>query len=141
MVATSDNRAYNKITKNIVALFNETTYKGHNVNGMLTLSENIADLGGLTISLDALQEVIKEKRLSDKEKKQEYIDFFTSYAVSWRIKEKREASLQGLILDRHAPAPMRVNLVVSQLQEWYDAFDIKDDNELYIPPEKRITIF
>lgn len=138
---STDTRAYNKITKNIVALFNETTYKGHNVNGMLTLSENIADLGGLTISLDALQTVLKEKHLSEKEKKQEYIDFFTSYAVSWRIKEKKEASLQGLILDRHAPAPMRVNLVVSQLQEWYDAFDIKDDDELYIPPEKRITIF
>jgi predicted metalloendopeptidase len=136
-----DNRAYNKKTKNIITLFNETTYKGHPINGILTLSENIADLGGLTVALEALHTTIRKKNLSEEEKKQEYIDFFTSYAVSWRIKEKREASLQGLIVDRHAPAPMRVNLVVSQLQEWYDAFDIKENDDLYIQPEKRVTIF
>lgn len=139
----ADNRAYNKITKNIVTLFNETPYKGHVVNGTLTLSENIADLGGLTVAMEALQDAMNRngRRMSEEEKKQEYIDFFTSYAVSWRIKEKREASLQGLIVDRHAPPQMRVNLVVSQLQEWYIAFDVKEGDELYVPPEQRISIF
>jgi predicted metalloendopeptidase len=119
----SDNRAYNKITRNLVELFNTTTYQGHPVNGTLTLSENIADLGGVAMSLSALEEQIKHK--SPEEKKQDYIDFFTAYAVSWRIKEKRAASLQGLMMDRHAPAALRVNLVVAQFQQWYDAFDVK----------------
>jgi len=43
--------------------------------------------------------------------------------------------------DRHAPAFLRVNLVVSQMQEWYDAFDIKEDCPMYIRPENRISIF
>ena len=135
----NDNRAYNKITRSLVELFNSTKYQGHPVNGTLTLSENIADLGGVAISLAALEEQIKS--MKPEEKKQQYIDFFTSYAVSWRIKEKRAASLQGLMMDRHAPAPLRVNLVVAQFQQWYDVFDIKDTDELFIPLEQRITIF
>ena len=44
-------------------------------------------------------------------------------------------------MDRHAPAFLRVNLIVSQFQEWYDAFDIKESDPMYIAPEKRIRIF
>jgi putative endopeptidase len=79
--------------------------------------------------------------MSKEEKKQQYIDFFTSYAVSWRIKEKKAKSLQGLIMDHHAPAPLRVNLIVSQFQQWYDAFGVTENDLLYIPPEERISIF
>jgi predicted metalloendopeptidase len=43
--------------------------------------------------------------------------------------------------DRHAPAFLRVNLVVAQIQEWYDAFEIGKESPMYIPPEYRITIF
>jgi predicted metalloendopeptidase len=111
------------------------------VNGSLTLSENIADLGGLAIALEALNNILIRKRASLVEKKRQYREFFISYAVSWRIKEKKAASLQGLILDRHAPALLRVNLVVSQFQEWYDVFEVTDTNKLYIPPENRIQIF
>ena len=135
----SDNRAYNQITKSLVTLFSKTKYKGHAVSGTLTLSENIADLGGLAIALLALEKVIT--KLSEEEKKQQYIDFFTSYAVSWRIKEKQAASLQGLIMDRHAPAQLRVNLVVAQFEQWYKAFDVKEDDDLYIPLQERIDIF
>ena len=135
----SDNRAYNQITKSLVTLFSKMKYKGHAVSGTLTLSENIADLGGLAIALLALEKVIT--KLSEEEKKQQYIDFFTSYAVSWRIKEKQAASLQGLIMDRHAPAQLRVNLVVAQFEQWYKAFDVKEDDDLYIPLQERIDIF
>jgi len=135
----SDNRAYNQITKSLITLFSKTKYKGHAVSGTLTLSENIADLGGVAISLIAMEKVID--KMSEEEKKQQYIDFFTSYAVSWRIKEKEAASLQGLIMDRHAPAPLRVNLVVAQFEQWYKAFDVKEGDDLYIPLQERIDIF
>ena len=61
--------------------------------------------------------------------------------MSWRVKEKPAKVLQSLFLDHHSPASLRVNLIVSQFQEWYDAFDIQSENTLYIPPENRIKIF
>ena len=135
----SDNRAYNTATRSLIELFTKSKYKGHSVNGILTLSENIADLGGISVALAALK--TEMEGADDKEKKQQYVDFFTSYAVSWRIKEKNAASLQGLVMDLHAPAPLRVNLVVSQIDEWYSAFDVKEADDLFVAPDKRIRIF
>ena len=136
----ADIRAYAKKAEDLVALFNKQRIFEYHVNGSLTLSENIADLGGLAIALDALR-VRLEKGSSELEKKNAYKEFFTAYAISWRIKEKRTKILQGLFVDRHAPAFLRVNLIVAQFQEWYDAFDIKESDPMYIEPEKRIRIF
>ena len=137
----ADIRAYTKKAEDLVALFDKQKIFGYHVNGASTLSENIADLGGLAIALDALRVCLEKERLTDLEKKNAYKQFFTAYAISWRIKEKRAKILQGLFVDRHAPAFLRVNLIVSQFQEWYDAFDIKDSDPMFIEPEKRIRIF
>lgn len=137
----SDNREYNRRSRDIIALYNQAKVLGHPVSGKLTLNENISDLGGLAIALDALRLELDQRNASSKERKEAYQNFFISYAVSWRIKEKPEKMLQGLFLDRHAPAPLRVNLVVSQFDEWYEAFDIQPGDELYIPPNERIRIF
>jgi putative endopeptidase len=137
----SDNREYNKRTKAIIALYNQAKVLGHPVSGKLTLNENISDLGGLAIALDALRIELDQIHATPKQRKDAYQHFFISYAVSWRIKEKPEKVLQGLFLDKHAPAPLRVNLVVSQFDEWYEAFDIELSDDLYIPPNKRIRIF
>jgi len=136
-----DNREYNKRIKALIHLYNQTKVLGHPVNGALTLNENISDLGGLAIALDALDLEIKKRKLTLEQKKEAYRNFFISYAVSWRIKEKPAKIIQGLFMDRHAPAQLRVNLIVSQFQEWYDAFDIEVKDTLYIPPEERIQIF
>jgi len=137
----NDNIEYKKRTTALVELFNNSKVLGHSVNGILTLNENISDLGGLAIALDALKLEITSQTLPKEAEKQVYQNFFIAYSVSWRIKEKQEKILQGLFLDRHAPAPLRVNLIVSQFDEWYTAFDIKVSDKLYIPPEERIRIF
>lgn len=139
--SSTDNRAFTKKSKSLIQLFNQQKILDHPVNGALTLSENIADLGGLAIALDALRMKLEKEKLDEKEKKKAYQQFFISYAVSWRVKEKPEKVLQSLFLDHHAPASMRVNLVVSQFQEWYDAFDISEKDLMYIPSDKRIRIF
>jgi putative endopeptidase len=139
--SAADNRAYTKKSKSIVQLFNQQKILNHPVNGFLTLSENIADVGGLAIALDALRMKLEKENSSPEEKKKAYQQFFISYAVSWRVKEKPEKVLQSLFLDYHAPASMRVNLVVSQFQEWYDAFDISEKDPMFISPDKRIRIF
>ncbi len=134
-----DTLHYNRITKNLVLLFNKAKVRGNPVDGYLTLSENIADLGGLGIALDALLQELKGG--SEEERKKQVREFFISYAVSWRVKHRPRRELQNLFLDVHAPAELRVNSIVSHFQEWYDAFDVKTGNELYIPPEERIVIF
>ena len=137
----TDNRRYNKQSKAVIEFYNKQRVQGFPINGRKTLSENIADIGGMGIALDALKSKLDSMKLTSEERKQAYRDFFTSYAVSWRLKDKKKKRIQSLIMDRHAPAFLRVNLVVSQFQEWYDAFDIKPEDTLYLPPEKRIVIF
>ena len=105
------------------------------------MSENLADIGGMGLALDALRSKLDTMKLTEEERRESYREFFTAYAVSWRLKEKKKKRIQALITDRHAAPILRVNLVVAQFQEWYDAFDIQPENALYIPPEKRIRIF
>jgi endothelin-converting enzyme/putative endopeptidase len=136
-----DNRNYNKKTKEIIALYNKTKYFNQQINGTLTLSENIADLGGLALSLFALKLRLEKKRVSQETRKQELCDFFTSYAVSWRTKEKRKKAIQSIFTDLHAPPPARVNNIVRHFDDWYECFDIKPGQLLYTSPEERIRIF
>lgn len=134
-----DTREYNKRTNALVKLYDKQKVLGKPVDGYKTLSENIADLGGLSIALDALKQTLKN--VSEEEKKQQLKDFFVSYAVSWRVKERPKKQVQALFLDVHAPTELRVNLIVSQFQEWYDSFDVVTKDEHYYLPEERISIF
>lgn len=136
-----DNRNYNEKTKALVKLYGSQKVYGLPVSGTRTLSENIADIGGVGIALDALNHILDSMKLTKEDRNDAYREFFISYATSWRVKERKRKQIQSLITDKHAPPPLRVNLVVSQFQEWYDAFDIKSEDPLYIPPEKRIQIF
>ena len=133
-----DMRHYKKITSHLVKLFHKHTLMHHHIDGQLTLSENIADLGGLAIALDALNVRLQSETMEVK--KAAYKQFFTGYAVSWRIKERPKKQLQGLFMDKHAPTPLRVNLVVNQFQEWYDAFDVFG-GAMFLPVERRVRIF
>ena len=135
----SDNRGFNHKTKELVALFKKQIVEGRHVDGDKTLSENIADLGGLAISLQALQDSMKRRGVEDVKK--EYREFFISFATSWRTKYRPKKLKSSLGVDPHAPAFLRVNLIVSQFEEWYSAFDVKKSDKLYIVPEKRIRIF
>jgi len=134
----TDTRNYEKITRHLVKMFNEHSLMHHHIDGKLTLSENIADLGGLAIALDALNVRLQGEDADIK--KAAYKQFFTAYAVSWRIKERTKKQLQGLFMDKHAPTPLRVNLVVNQFQEWYDAFNISS-GLMFLPLDKRLRIF
>jgi predicted metalloendopeptidase len=123
----------------LVNLFDTGKVLGHSVDGVLTLSENFADLGGLAIALNALKKELS--KATNEEKKKELRDFFISYAVSWRVKEREKKELQSLFLDVHSPAELRVNYIVNHFDEWYEVFGVVTGDELYIPPEERIRIF
>jgi len=131
-----DNIAYNHKVKDLINLYGNEKVLGKHVNGKQTLSENIADLGGVGIALQALKEHTSyENRLKD------YRTFFVAYATSWRTKYRDEKLKTSLETDHHSPAPLRVNLIVSQFDEWYEAFNIDSSFPFYRKPEDRIRIF
>lgn len=137
----ADNLAYQRKSGALISLYNKQTVHGKHVQGDNTLSENIADLGGLAISLEALKISQKAREISGEAALHEFREFFIAYATSWRTKYRKEKLDNMIYTDTHAPAFLRVNLVVAQIQEWYDAFEIGKDSPMYIPPEHRITIF
>lgn len=134
-----DNRRYHVIIKKLVEFYNESKILNTKINGKLTLNENLADLGGVSIALEGLKSELKH--VSEKEKIHELQQFFISYAVSWRTKEHKRKQLQGLFMDKHSPPEIRVNNIVTQFNEFYEAFNIQVENKLYIPPEERIRVF
>ena len=136
-----ESKHYHEKTKALIQLYDKTEYFGTHLNGVLTLSENIADLGGLAIALGALKQVFESKSISREQQMTEMRDFFISYAVSWRTKEKKIKALQSLFMDVHAPPPARVNNIVCQFDEWYECFNVQPGDSLYKDPKDRIRIF
>jgi putative endopeptidase len=134
-----DLKHFHSFSKKLVDLYSSSKIYTISINGKKTLSENLADLGGLSIALEALKKEISS--LNDSEKKDELKQFFISYAVSWRTKEEKQKVLQSLFMDVHAPPEFRVNNIVVHFDEWYSAFDIEVSDNLYIPPEERIRVF
>jgi endothelin-converting enzyme/putative endopeptidase len=131
-----DNYHYKVYSDKLIHLFNSSKIYDKHLNGEKTLNENLADLGGLSISLEALK-----KEINMKERKKQLQEFFISYAVSWRTKEEKQRTFENLITDVHSPPEFRVNNIVNQFDEWYEVFDIKKENTLYIEPNKRIRVF
>jgi putative endopeptidase len=134
-----DNRRYSVIIKKLEELYtNSTIYETH-INGDRTVSENLADLGGLSIALGALKDELKG--VSEKKRIDEIRQFFISYAISWRTKEEKKKVLQSLIIDTHSPPEFRVNNIVNQFDEWYEVFNVEVGNKMFVAPEERIRVF
>ena len=104
---------------------------GVSVSGRLTLSENIADIGGVAAALEVL---------SDTENP-DYDNFFRSYAESWLLVTDRENTAMKAASDDHAPKKLRVNEVFKHFQEFYDTYDIQPGDGMYVAPEDRVKIW
>lgn len=111
-----------------------------NVNGLLTLSENIADLGGIAISLSALKTSLKNSPQKEIDGLSPLQRFFLAYAQLWKINIRNTELIRRIKEDVHAPSEVRVNGIVYNFPEFYDAFNIKSGKRV-IPPDKRITIW
>ena len=114
---------------------------GLHINGKASLGENIADFGGLLIGLDAFKK-------TDQYKKGEKIAgytplqrFFLGYALSWIFEEQEAMLRQGLLSDVHAPPKWRVNGPVSNMPEFYEAFEVKAGQPLYRAEADRVRIW
>ncbi|MCI4646133.1 MAG: M13 family metallopeptidase [Hyphomonadaceae bacterium] len=148
-----DRDAFEELTTALVDQYNQYCPLGEDdpcVNGRLTLGENIGDLGGLSLAYRAYQLSLDndgDGTVSEAEQAP-VIDgltgdqrFFMAWAQVWRSKYRDEAKRQQLLTDPHSPAEFRVNGIVRNFDEWYEAFDVTEEDELYLPQEERIRIW
>ena len=112
-----------------------------NLNGEFTLGENIGDLGGLSIALLAYKLSLagEEAPTMDGYTGQQRV--FIGYAQGWRGKTRDEALRHQVNTDPHSPRQYRVNGVVRNVPEFYEAFDISDTDALYLKSEERVKIW
>jgi len=115
--------------------------EGRNINGNLTLGENIGDLSGLAVAYRAYQ-------LSLGGREAPVIDgftgpqrFFLGWAQIWRRKYRDEELRSRLITDSHSPSEYRCNGVVTNMTEFYEAFAVQPGDRLYRPPAERVKIW
>jgi len=116
--------------------------EGVNVNGKFTLGENIGDLGGLLGAYDGLQRYYAENgRPEDIDGFTPEQRFFMSWATVWRTKSRDEALRTQIKTDPHSPGMVRATQPLLNIQEFYDAFGIKEGDAMYLAPEKRVHIW
>ncbi len=111
------------------------------INGALALGENIGDLGGLSLAYKAYQISLNGEAAPVIDGFTGDQRFFMAWAQAWRSKYREEATRRQLKTGPHSPPYYRVNGVVPNLNEWYEAFDIGPDHEMYLSPEERIRIW
>ena len=103
---------------------------GKKLDGELTLGENIADTGAISVISSMLEEDPKALQ-----------EMFKSYATIWASVSGEEELEDQLLHDEHAPAKVRVNAVLSLTEAFYKAFEVKPQDKMYVAPENRVKMF
>jgi putative endopeptidase len=111
------------------------------INGEQTLGENIADLGGAALALTALENILKEKPVGLIDGFTPEQKFFLSFAQVWRRNVRPERLRLQVKTDFHSPAEYRINGTLPNLMAFYDAFNVKPGDALYLAPEQRAKIW
>ena len=101
------------------------------VNGAFIVSENMADNGGMSVTLDIMS---RTEGVS-------YEEYFSNWARVWCQKARPEFQQMLLSVDVHGPAILRANMPPRNFPEWYKTFDVKDTDQMYLPEDKRIVIW
>ena len=125
-----DLAAYVKLQQKAIDYYNGFQIENQYVNGTLTLSENIADLGAVS----CVTEYAKNNNYNLQA-------LYIAYAGIWAIKARPEYLASQLLIDNHAPGKIRANAVLSATDDFYTAFDIKETDGMYKPKEERPSIW
>ncbi len=111
------------------------------INGKATLGENIADLGGIVLGVDAFK---KTKQYKEGKKINGFTPmqrFFLGYALSWLENDRDELLATQVLTNEHSPAFLRVNGPFTDVPEFYEAFGIKKGDKMWLDPDKRVKIW
>lgn len=114
---------------------------GIHVNGKLTMGENIADLGGLTLALDAYHASLDGKPAPVVDGLSGDQRVFLGWAQVWREKLREETIRRLVVTDPHSPPEARVNLPMHNIDAWYDAWTVQPRDKLYLSPQQRVKIW
>ncbi|MFA8342817.1 MAG: M13 family metallopeptidase, partial [Rhodothermaceae bacterium] len=140
--AKEDFKKFEEKTAGLVKQYDDyAPFEGHNVNGKMTLGENIADLGGLTVSYEAFKK-------TEQFKKNEKIDgftpaqrFFFGWAQVWKTNIRDEALKDQIKTDVHSPGMYRVIGPLANLPQFFEAFDVKEGDKMRRPKDKIVKIW
>ncbi len=128
----NDYKEFTNRSKKVVDYYSNIKMNSEkNVNGILTVGENISDLGGMACVLDIA------KKLENPDLK----DLFENYATVWREISTSELKEYLLNNDPHSPKKVRVNAVLSQFEDFYKTYNIKEGDRMYVRPEDRVGIW
>jgi len=137
-----DREKFKAKTKLIVEQFSDyTVLDSLHINGSATQGENIADLGGVTMGFEAFKNTDQYKKniiiggLTPTQR------FFMAYAFAWMVQRRDEATAQQIMTDVHSPAKFRVNGVLSNLEPFYKAFNVKEGDAMYRTDSVRVKIW
>ena len=114
---------------------------GAHINGKLTMGENIADLGGLTLALDAYHASLKGKPAPTVGGLTGDQRVFLGWAQVWRAKLRPDRERELLVVDPHSPPVARVNGPTRNIDAWYKAWNVKPGDTLYLAPKDRVKIW
>ena len=136
-------KAYSTRTEALVKQYDAfSPYPGVNVNGKLTLGENLGDLSGIEAAYAAY------KKYTAKHGEPPVIDgltgdqrFFIAYAQAWQGKDREDAERRQILTDPHSPDRYRTNGIVRNVDAWYKAFNVQPGDKLYLPPDQRVHIW
>lgn len=138
----SDEAEYQKRAKILVEQFNQfEPLPDLHVNGELTLGENIADLTGLVISRQAYLLSLKGSQPPTIDGLTADQRFYMGWAQSWKAKERDESLRQQVLTNVHSPEMYRANGPIRNIPEFYQAFDVKEGDKLFLSPDKRVKIW
>ena len=126
-----DYDAFQVSTKQMIEQFDGIEFHGGKVNGQLVVSENIADNGGMAVTLAIMHRIPNTS----------FKEYFENWARIWCMKAKEEYIALLLNNDVHSPTKLRANIPPRNFPEWYETFGVTEKDQMYIAPEKRIIIW
>ena len=127
----ADERKFNKKVNAMIKQFDGIELPWGICNGKFTVSENIADNGGMAVTLDIMS---NSENVS-------FEEYFNNWARVWCQKAKPEYQQLLLQVDVHGPAYLRCNMPPRNFPEWYETYQVKKSDKMYLAPSKRIVIW
>ena len=137
-----DSKSFNERTQVIIDFFDKIeVLPGLNANGQLTVGENIADHGGLTIAMQAFKNATAESPLPVKDGFTPEQRFYLSYSNVWAGNIRDEEIRNLTKSDPHSLSRWRVNGTLPHIDDWYTAFGITENDPMFVPAEERLNIW
>ena len=138
----TDEEQFKSRAELLVQQFNKMTpVDTMHINGRATLGENLADLGGILIGLDAFKQTEAYKKGEKINGLTPLQRYFMGYSLGWLYQTRKEELASRLLTDVHSPAKERVNGPFPNVPEFYEAFDVKPGNKMYLPDSLRVRLW